>query len=94
MFHVELELAHLVVVQLARRPHLVQGDEPLHNLALALEILIDDFVDCLDDLNQERVQRVLFDKANFDGIEQGDEGLGRVDDEGGVCIVALLGCLV
>lgn len=59
LLHVELELACLVVAQLFGCAHLIQRDEPLHNLALALEFLVRDLVGGLYDLDEQWVQRVL-----------------------------------
>jgi hypothetical protein len=55
LLHVEFELACLLVIQLLGGPHLVQSDEPLHDLALAFELLVSDLVDCLDDLHEQRM---------------------------------------
>ena len=52
LFHVELELPCLVVVQLLRGSHLIQCNKPLHNLALAFELLIRDLVNRLYDFDQ------------------------------------------
>jgi len=59
LVHIELELSRLLVVELLGRSHLVQGDEPLHNLALIFELLICDLVDRLDDFDQERVEGIF-----------------------------------
>lgn len=88
--HVKLELARLLVAQLLGRPHLVQGNQPLHNLAFAFEIDVRDLVDSLYDLDKQRMQCVLLYQPNLDGIEQSDESLGRVDDERRISKVASL----
>lgn len=92
LVHVELKLPSLLIVQLLGRPHLIQGDQPLNNLALVLEFLICNLVDRLDDLDKQRVQCVLLNQADLDSVEQGDECLCRVDNERCVGKVALLSC--
>ena len=38
------------------------------------------------------MQRVLLDETDLDGVEEGDEGFGGVDNERGISKVALLAC--
>lgn len=92
LIHIKLELARLFLIKLLGCSHLIQGDQPLHDLALVLKLLIRDLIDRLDDLHQQRVECVLLDKTDLDGIEESDEGFGCIDDEGGVGEVALLRC--
>lgn len=73
---------------------MVQRDKPLNNLSFALEFLVCDLVDCLDNFDQQGVESVLFDQADLDSVKQGDEGLGRIDDKRRVGEVSLLGCLM
>lgn len=90
LVHVELKFARLFVIELLRCPHLIESDEPLHNLTLALKVLVRHLVDGLDDLDEERMQCVLFHEPDLDGIEEGDEGFGRIDDQRCVSEVTLL----
>lgn len=92
LIHVELELSCLLIVQLLRCSHLIQGDQPLDYLALVLEFLVCNLVHRLNDLDEQRVQCVLLDEAYLDSVKQSDKCLGRVDNERCVSIVALLTC--
>jgi hypothetical protein len=92
LVHVELELPGLLIVQLLRCPHLIEAYQPLDDLALVLELLVCNLVHRLDDLDEQRVQCVLLDQADLDGVEQGDECLSRIDNERCVSKVALLSC--
>ena len=92
LVHIKLELSRLLLIKLLGCSHLIQGDQPLNDLAFVLKLLVCDLIDRLDDLHQQRVECVLLDKTNLDGIEESDEGFGRIDNEGRVGEVALLCC--
>jgi hypothetical protein len=92
LVHIKLELSRLFFIKLLGCSHLIQGNQPLHDLALVLKLLICDLIDRLDDLHQQRVECILLDKTNLDGIEESDEGFGRIDHKGRVGEVALLSC--
>ena len=81
LLDVHLQLPRLLVAQLLRGPHLVQRDEPLHYLAPAVKVLVRDLVDRLDDVREERVQLVLGEEAELDGVQEGDELLGSLENE-------------
>src|SRR5699024_3748355 len=81
LLNVHLELARLLLAQLLSGAHLVEGDEPLDNLAAAVKVLVGDAVDRLDHVGEERVELVRGQHAELDGVEEGDELLRRLEDQ-------------
>lgn len=53
------QFTRLVFVQFLRGPHLIKSNEPMDNFTPAFEILLRNFVDGLDYLRKQWVQRVL-----------------------------------
>ena len=78
--HIESQFARLLLAQFLRRPHLVQRDEPLDDLAAVFEVTVRDFVDALDHVGEERVETVLGEHVEFQGVEEGDEVFRRRGD--------------
>lgn len=81
LLDVQVQLPRLLLAKFIRRLHLVQRNEPLHNLAPVVEILIRHTVHRLDHIREERMQLVLGQEAELDGVEEGDELLRRLQDE-------------
>ena len=81
LLYVQLQLPRLLVAQLLGGAHLVERDEPLDDLAAVVKVLVGDLVDGLDDVGEERVQLVLGEQAELDGVEEGDELLRGLEDE-------------
>ena len=52
LVHIKLELTRLFLIEFLGCSHLIQGDQPLNDLALVLKLLICDLIDRLDDLHQ------------------------------------------
>lgn len=59
LLNIQLQLSRLRRTQLLSCFHLVERDEPLHNLAAAIKVLVCDLIDALDHVAQQRVQLVL-----------------------------------
>ena len=79
----ERTLARLLLPEALPGAHPVQPDQPLDDVAAALEVGGDDLVGRLDDLRQQRVQLVLGPDLDAQRVEEGDEVLRRVGDGGG-----------
>lgn len=76
-----------MLAQLVGGLHLVEGDEPLDDLASVLKVLVGDAVNRLDDVRQKGVQLVLGEEAELYGVEEGDELLRRLEDEDAARVV-------
>jgi len=75
---VEVQLTCLLRTKfLCSAAHLVQGDEPLHDLAFVGEIAVSHLVDGLDNLDEDGMQGVLAEHVHADGVEECDEVLRR-----------------
>lgn len=83
LLHIEGQLPDLLLTQLLRRPHLVQRDEPLDDLAAMVKVALGDLVDGLDHVAEQRVQGLFGGHVELERVEEGDEILGRVDDQTG-----------
>lgn len=81
---VELHVSRLFRAQFFSSTHLIQGDEPLHNLSLILKVSVGDLVDSLDGVDQDGVQRVLGQDVHAHSIEERDEVLRGRDDSGSI----------
>lgn len=80
--NIKARLPGLILAQLLCRTHLIEGDEPLDDLAAVFEVAVGDFVDALDDFGEERVQAVFAVQVQFECVEEGDEVFGCGGDEG------------
>jgi hypothetical protein len=81
LLHVESQLGCGLFGKLLVRFHLVEGDEPLDDLAAMLEVLVADLIDRLDDIGEQRMQLGFGDHVQAEGIQKGDEVLGGGEDE-------------
>ena len=76
LIQVEVHLAGLLGTQLFSSTHLIERYKPLDNLALAFEVPVGDFVDGLNRVDEDRVERVLGQNVHSHRIEQRDEVFG------------------
>lgn len=81
LLHIKVEIMSLFFGEFLTGFHLVQGDEPLYDLATMLEVLVGDFVDRLDHVRQKWMKCRFGDIIQSQCIKEGDEILCCGKDE-------------
>lgn len=75
----------LILAEFFSRPHLIERDQPLDDLATILKFSVRHFIDRLDNLGEQWVQSILRDHVQFQCIEESNKVLRCCQNETARC---------